>query len=368
MEQIITVRDELRKYFFESGLNFLSSVPQKHIQEMILAMAQKGYSGKMTDCSELNAGHRTTYGYFLSKGKWNHEKVEAVQSQKSFQTMLSVAQSTNEPLYMSIDDTVTPKKKPSSRAVHPMEGASWHYSHLEGKQVYGYQIFSAIISSGNHRLCYRLRRCCPEQGTKVDMTLEAIDSIPKTEHPIYILMDSWYTNAAVWNKCKEKKCHLIGAMKTNRILYPNGVRISADDYALTLTKDHFHLVTVKGREYYVYRYQGGLNKIKEAVVLLTYPKEAFGVRTALKLFLCSDLRLSDEEILEHYTHRWKIEVMFKQQKHYLGLKSFMVRSAKAIDRFLIILEIAWFCFTWVSGGAMPFSQGLRHYRGYLSIF
>jgi len=82
--------------------------------------------------------------------------------------MLSVAQSTNEPLYMSIDDTVTPKKKPSSRAVHPMEGAGWHDSHLEGKQVYGYQIFAAIISSGNHKLCYRLRRCCPEHGTKVD--------------------------------------------------------------------------------------------------------------------------------------------------------------------------------------------------------
>lgn len=75
-----------------------------------------------------------------------------------------------------------------------------------------------------------------------------------------------------------------------------------------LTQDQFHLVTVKGREYYVHRYQGHLNKIDQAVVLLTYPKEAFGVCTALKVFLCSDLRLSDEEVLEHYSHRWKIEV------------------------------------------------------------
>ncbi len=121
-------------------------------------------------------------------------------------------------------------------------------------------------------------------------------------------------NAVVWNKCKEKKCHLIGAMKTNRILYPNGVRTSASDYASILTQDQFHLVTVKGREYYVHRYQGHLNKIDQAVVLLTYPKEAFGVCTALKVFLCSDLSLSDVEVLEHYSHRWKIEIMFKQQK------------------------------------------------------
>ena len=46
MKNSITVGEELRKYFYKTGLNFLSSVPQKRIQEMILAMAQKGLSGK----------------------------------------------------------------------------------------------------------------------------------------------------------------------------------------------------------------------------------------------------------------------------------------------------------------------------------
>ena len=41
MGNSITAGEELRKYFYESGLNFLSSVPQRRIQEMILAMAQK---------------------------------------------------------------------------------------------------------------------------------------------------------------------------------------------------------------------------------------------------------------------------------------------------------------------------------------
>ena len=229
MENSITVGEELRKYFYESGLNFLSSVPQRRIQEMILAMAQKGHSGKMTDCGELGMGHRTTYGHFLSKGKWDHEKVETIQRQKSFQTILSVAGKANQPVFLSIDDTVVPKKKPSRRAARPMEGTGWHYSHLEGKKVYGYQIHAA------------------------------------------------------------------------------------SDYASMLTQDQFHLVTVKGREYYVHRYQGHLNKIDQAVVLLTYPKEAFGVCTALKVFLCSDLSLSDEEVLEHYSHRWKIEVMLSSK-------------------------------------------------------
>ena len=73
--------------------SLLSSVPQRRIQEMILAMAQKGHSGKMTDYAEWGFGHRTTYGYFLSKGKWDHMTVEAVQRRNSFQSILSVAKS-----------------------------------------------------------------------------------------------------------------------------------------------------------------------------------------------------------------------------------------------------------------------------------
>ena len=77
----------------------MSSVPQRRIQEMILAMAQKGHSGKMTDYAELGAGHRTTYGHFLSKGKWDHVAVEAVQRRNSFQSILSVAKSAKQPVY-----------------------------------------------------------------------------------------------------------------------------------------------------------------------------------------------------------------------------------------------------------------------------
>lgn len=149
----------------------------------------------MVDCAELGAGHRTTYGHFLSKGKWDHEKVENIQCQTSFRTILSVAEQANQPVYLSVDDTVVSKKKPSCCVAHPMEGIGWYYSHLEGKKVYGYQIHAAIASTGNTTLCYSLRRCCPEHGTKVDMTVEVIDSIQESKSPVYVLTNSWYTNA-----------------------------------------------------------------------------------------------------------------------------------------------------------------------------
>ena len=58
-----------------------------------------------------------------------------------------------------------------------MEGTGWHYSHLEGKQVFGYQVFGANISTGDFSLCYCLRRCCSESGSKIDMAVQLLDTL-----------------------------------------------------------------------------------------------------------------------------------------------------------------------------------------------
>ena len=85
-----------------------------------------------------------------------------------------------------------------------MEGTGWHYSHLERKQVFGYQIFGTHISTGNTALCYELRRCCPENGSKIDMAVQLLDHLPETNVPVIALMDSWYTCQRLWDKAMEK--------------------------------------------------------------------------------------------------------------------------------------------------------------------
>lgn len=156
-----------------------------------------------------------------------------------------------------------------------------------------------------------------------------------------------------------KKRHQIGAAKTNRILFPEGKRTAAADLAASLDSGCFHPVTVKGRTYMVHRYEGPLNKIDNAVVLLSYPLGAFGKKNALRVFLCSDVSLSDETILEYYTHRWSIEVLFRSHKRYLGLKTFMVRTVIAFDRLLLVLALAHFFFSSPLGHFLPFHSGLR---------
>ena len=175
-------------------------------------------------------------------------------------------------------------------------------------------------------------------------------------------MDSWYTNPDILHTCEKKGCFLIGAMKTNRILYPNGQKTSALDVAKSLLHDQFHPVTVKGRTYLVQRYEGPLNKIPHAVVLLSYPENAFGQSRVLRVFLCSDSSLGDETILLYYSNRWRIEVMFRSQKRYMGFKSFMVRTVMAFDPLLVILSLAHFFFSCGRGLILPFHAGLRFAR------
>ena len=79
------------------------------------------------------------------------------------------------------------------------------------------------------------------------------------------------------NTFAQRGFHTIGALKTNRLLYPSGMKKKLRELAAELSVTHreFDLVTVKKRNYYVYRYEGNLNGIENAVVLLSYPEKAF---------------------------------------------------------------------------------------------
>ncbi len=74
-------------------------------------------------------------------------------------------------------------------------------------------------------------------------------------------------------------------MKATRVLYPDGRRCDAQDYAATLPNSQYRLVTVGGHEYWIHRYEGALNGIDKAVVPLSYSKSAFGNKNASCVFI-----------------------------------------------------------------------------------
>ena len=109
---------------------------------------------------------------------------------------------------------------------------------------------------------------------------------------------------------------------------------------LSVTHREFDLVTVKKRNYYVYRYEGNLNGIENAVVLLSYPEKAFGNPKALRAFISTNVALSAQEILSWYVCRWPIEVFFRQCKDKMALDGYCLHlDLKDLQRMAYLLQM-----------------------------
>jgi len=143
------------------------------------------------------------------------------------------------------------------------------------------------------------------------------------------------------------------------MLYPFGIKTKLSEFAVLLSaaRSDFHLVKLKNQTYYVYRYEGKLNGIENAVVLFSYPEKAFGDSKALRAFLSTDVSLSTDEILSYYVRRWPIEVFFRQCKEKLALDSYQIRSAQGIRRFWMLMSLAHFMCVVGTGKICSFENG-----------
>jgi len=143
------------------------------------------------------------------------------------------------------------------------------------------------------------------------------------------------------------------------MLYPFGIKKKLCEFAALLSVSHadFNLVTVKNQKYYVYRYEGKLNGIENAVVLLSYPEKAFGKPNALRAFLSTDVSLTTDEILSYYVYRWPIEVFFRQCKDKLAPDSYQIRSSKGIRRYWLLMSLAHYICIMGTGKSCSFENG-----------
>ena len=70
---------------------------------------------------------------------------------------------------------------------------------------------------------------------------------------------------------------------------------------------------------------------------------------APKYFLCTDVTLSEQEILSRYQHRWSQEVDYWHVKMQLGLADFRLQSYEAIEKwyavvYLVLTFLYWQCY------------------------
>jgi hypothetical protein len=339
---------------------------------IISTMIMKGFKGKITDSYELiPSRHRTSIGKFLSNSPWNEDYIERALQKSVIKTIWDISRKTGKPIYIIIDDTISEKTVPSSKALKPIQKCGFHRSHLENKTVYGHQLLTVMISCNDVILPYSILIYDKKHMSKIDMAISVINSLPNPINTGYVMCDSWYSCKKIFDCSKSSGFSYIGGLRTNRVIYPKGHKrlgIKLNSFGKLLTKNDVNLVKVGKREFYVYSYIGKLNDLSKAHIILSWPKDALFKDGCLRAFISPDGDLSVEQLLNHYVKRWPIETFFREIKKKLGLNGYQVRSYKALKRYFIILMLTYvFCGIKVSDETLNFSNGIKKARNQLSV-
>ena len=362
MKNSIHHSDVVYNYFKRLKLGlFFSDIYIRHLMTICISVFLYGYRGKTIDFAKAGPHHRTTISHFLNHGKWDSSRLEEILKANVIRIIYQEAVLSGMPIYCIVDDTIASHTKPSSQAEHPIESAYFHQSHLKGCQDYGHQAVSVMLSCNGVTLNYAII-LYDKLKSKIQIVQEIAEELPPAPVISYFLCDSWYTSAKVMNSFIRKGFYTIGALKTNRIIYPCGIKQKISEFALHLRKEDrdVNLVTVNNRNFYVYRYEGELNDIPNAAVIISYPENAFGEPKALRVFISTNAGLSTQEILGHYTNRWPIEVFFRQSKTKLALDKYQIRTQTGIERYWLLMSLVHYMCCTYNGTYCNFEEGYQY--------
>ena len=113
-----------------------------YIMSILITAFSCGYRGKTVDIARNSDRHRTSVSRFLTGDKWDDSALEEAMRKLVIEIIYEESRKSGMPILFIVDDTISSKTIPSSKASHPIEAASFHFSHLKketGLRTSGYQ-------------------------------------------------------------------------------------------------------------------------------------------------------------------------------------------------------------------------------------
>ena len=165
---------------------------------ILISIFISGYHGKTTDFAKNSSCHRTTIAHFLNSGKWDDSLLSDTLKCSVIEIIYSEAARTGKPVLCIVDDTIASKTKPSSQALHPIEDAYFHQSHLKGKPDYGHQAVAVMLSCNGIVLNYAFVMY-NKSISKIDIVQSIAKELPVPPVMSYFLCDCWYVSEKIIN-------------------------------------------------------------------------------------------------------------------------------------------------------------------------
>lgn len=230
------------------------------------------------------------------------------------------------------------KKDKSTKKI---EGLDYHHSHSDGKTMWSHCVVTSHYKISDYSLPqnYKLylrknffsNKAKKYFKNKQELAMQLIDEFMPVTETTYLLVDAWYTSGKLMLHALRRGYHTIGRIKSNRVIYPGGIKTSVKEFSKYISKDETSLVTAGYDTYYVYKYEGKINDLENAIILFCWSKSDLSDEPVF--ILSTDISLTTSEILSYYQNRWDIEVSYRYLKNSLGFDEYQVESLISIKRF-----------------------------------
>lgn len=198
--------------------------------------------------------------------------------------------------YLILDDTVIAKPYAKN-----LTGASFVYSSLLDRVVYGYSVVFLCWSNGLLTIPISWRWYKKNGKTKIDLAMELLHEAYTKWHltPRCVLFDNYYGADRLLNRLSQYHWKFVGQVKGNRIINAAPVKDDLVDEGDTI--------------------RGWITKMVKATI----------IKHDGKWFFTNDLSLKPMDIPNIYQHRWGVEEVFRFLKTELSLEECQARTVQA---------------------------------------
>lgn len=366
--------------FFEDLRSFFLWEHFEYFRTLVLLVAftwgRRNVSALYRQLDPDGRSHRTRFNNFMLLQRWDPEEVLKA---KASQLVAMLEPRPGDRIRLLIDDTkkekrggrvkaprigrnqrekrkrakgssASQRRRPSKR----MQGVGWIHDPTSGRKVRGHQYVSAVLEFKGFVIpfgvrLYAKKELCPGLGVTFKKTTEmAADLIQAFEPPagveVLVEFDSYYLCPVVVKACRRKGFHFISTLKSNRNLFKKGHKLKAGTYGKSLLRNRRRTRTLSeqrsGRMKRFDYVDAGWMQVGELGDLRVVFSRRRGERSVVGI-ATDHPKLMGGAVISEYSHRWAIEVFFKEAKQLLGLGQYQNGAYHAA---VTHLHLVWFAY------------------------
>ena len=294
----------------------------------------------MADCREGKKA-RSSYNWFFSDANWDENEV----AQRKVDLFINhLFLKNNDKVLLIIDDTYNEKEGTQT------DGVGKFYDHSKEEYIWGNSFVTSVVQSKGLFIPHKAKMYIKNNNenedfkTKLEIAYEDIIEplkVPKNVR-LYIVFDSWWFSADLFNKCLKLGHSLVCQIKSDKIVGINKIMYyQVRDMASQIEDKYFVKTTInvrgKRKTYYTFEKDVILEKVGEVKLVISKRKK-YG---PTKYIISTNKVLSSKEIISIYEDRWDIETAYRETNQKLGFKDYQLREKHSIERFIQLVFSVW---------------------------